>query len=114
VAFAYDGIFIGATWTAAMRNLMLISLACSWRPSTRAAQRQRRPVVGDADVHGGARRGPGPGLPAAGAAGVCMIALWTTATGFQSPAAAKGGARQARPAIIRASRPVPARLQAFR
>jgi MATE family multidrug resistance protein len=27
VAFAFDGIFIGATWTAAMRNLMLISLA---------------------------------------------------------------------------------------
>jgi MATE family multidrug resistance protein len=27
VAFAFDGIFIGATWTAAMRNLMLASLA---------------------------------------------------------------------------------------
>ncbi len=26
-AFVFDGIFIGATWTAAMRNLMLISLA---------------------------------------------------------------------------------------
>nr|WP_256515469.1 MATE family efflux transporter [Alsobacter ponti] len=26
-AFAFDGIFIGATWTRAMRNLMLISLA---------------------------------------------------------------------------------------
>ena len=27
VAFAYDGIYIGATWTKAMRNLMLLSLA---------------------------------------------------------------------------------------
>jgi len=26
-AYTYDGIFIGATWTRAMRNLMLISLA---------------------------------------------------------------------------------------
>ena len=26
VAFAFDGIYIGATWTAAMRNLMLLSL----------------------------------------------------------------------------------------
>lgn len=26
VAFAFDGIYIGATWTAAMRNLMLVSL----------------------------------------------------------------------------------------
>jgi MATE family multidrug resistance protein len=26
-AFAYDGIYIGATWTLAMRNLMLIALA---------------------------------------------------------------------------------------
>lgn len=26
VAFAFDGVFIGATWTAAMRNLMLASL----------------------------------------------------------------------------------------
>jgi MATE family multidrug resistance protein len=27
VAFAFDGIYIGATWTAAMRNLMLLALA---------------------------------------------------------------------------------------
>ena len=26
-AFAYDGIYIGATWTAAMRNLMLVAFA---------------------------------------------------------------------------------------
>ena len=26
-AFAYDGIYSGATWTAAMRNLMLIAVA---------------------------------------------------------------------------------------
>ena len=27
MAFAFDGIFIGATWTKAMRNLMLVALA---------------------------------------------------------------------------------------
>ena len=26
-AFAYDGIYIGATWTRDMRNLMIVSLA---------------------------------------------------------------------------------------
>ena len=40
-AFAYDGIYVGATWTRDMRNLMLVSLAsisprggCSGRSAT--------------------------------------------------------------------------------
>jgi len=28
LAFTFDGVYIGATWNAAMRNLMIIALAC--------------------------------------------------------------------------------------
>ena len=44
-AFAYDGIYIGATWARDMRNLMLLSLAdLPWRVAGAAVVRQCRPV----------------------------------------------------------------------
>ncbi len=62
-AFAYDGIYIGATWARDMRNLMVLSLAdLSRRLVAAAAVRQCRAVGRDAGALCRARRLAGAAL----------------------------------------------------
>ena len=67
-AFAYDGIYIGATWTRDMRNLMVVSLlAYLARLVADAPARQYRAVDRDPGVLRLARRLAGDALSGAGA-----------------------------------------------
>ena len=45
-AFAYDGIYIGATWARDMRNLMVLSLLIFLRRLVCAARRSAMPACG--------------------------------------------------------------------
>ena len=56
-AFAYDGVYIGATWARDMRNLILASLLLPCRVVFAAVVRECRPVGGALLVHYAARGG---------------------------------------------------------
>ena len=77
-AFAFDGIYIGATWTAAMRNLMLVAL--------RAVHRRAVPACGRSGQYGPVDRVSGVPRARAERTGAALCPRLTRANLLARPA----------------------------